>query len=303
MTRTRLADRKSWPHRRLLVAWVIAASPGAALAAPHVAFDFARSIECRDVVAAPIADSQDPYTRPRLVEFALPLSVRFNGLSPEDVDELDVEINGAVAGLRVYEFSPQTQLASDIEKPIETTTTTTRARSLDATLGGELPLPYAEGVAHVAPSLSAGLSGTKTAVEKLHRLPPKHAVVVSGTSSEGRGVFFKLKRSSQTSLEGVHVLAVTFVVPAEWRGGDVRVGCTARGRRKVLWLKQEATLGGGVATVRLFASDAKSTHQVAKPVLAEAGAPAAPSTVIAVAATEAVEVAKKPPAEPAVATE
>lgn len=300
---TRQAQRWSPSSWLWLVVWTIVIPSRGVAAAPYVAFDFARSIECRDVVPAPTPDQHDPYTRPRLVEFALPLSVRFNGLSPDDVVELDVEISGAAAGLRVYEFSPKTQLASDIEKPIETTTTTTRARSLDATLGGELPLPYAEGVAHVAPSLSAGLSGSKTAVEKLHRLPPKHAVVVSGTSSEGRGVFFKLKRSSQTSLEGVHVLAVTFVVPAEWRGGDVRVGCTARGRRKVLWLKQEATLGGGVATVRLYAPDAKSTHQVAKPVLAEAAAPGATSTVIAAAATEAVDVAKKPQTDPAVATE
>lgn len=301
MTLSRLADRKSRLHRQWIVAWAIVAAPEGALAAPYVAFDFARSIEYRDVAPAPTAEPDGTFARPRLVEFTLPLSVRFNGLSADDVDELDVEISGAAAGLRVYEFSPTTQLASDIEKPIETTTTTTGARSLDATLGGELPLPYAEGVAHVVPSLSAGLSGTKTAVEKLHRLPPKHAVVVSGTSSEGRGVFFKLKRSSQTSLEGVHVLAVTFVVPAEWRGGDLRVGCTARGRRKVLWLKQEATLGGGVATLRLFAPDAKSTHQVAKPVLAEAAAPTATSTVIAAAATDVVDVAKKPQAE--VATE
>jgi hypothetical protein len=150
-------------------------------------------------------------------------------------------------------------------------------------------LPYAEVVAHVAPSMSAGISGSETAVEKMNRLPPKHAVVVSGTSSEGRGVFFKLKRSSQTSLEGVHDLSVTFVVPPEWRGGDVRVGCSARGRRKVLWLEQPATLGGAAGIVRVYAPGRAPVYQVAKPIAAEQSPPAPRGSIFTAAAAEVVE--------------
>jgi hypothetical protein len=259
-----------------------------AVADPYVEFDFARAVESCDVTSR--SDSSES-ARHRLVRLALPVSVRFHGLATDDVDELNIEINGAAAGLRVVDFAPATQLASDVAKPIETTTTTTRSRSLDATLGGELPLPYAEVVAHVAPSISAGLAGSETAVEKMNRLPPKHAVVVSGTSSEGRGVFFKLKRSSQTSLEGVHELSVTFVVPAEWRGGEVRVGCSARGRRKVLWMKQPATLGGAAGAVRVYAPGRAPVYQVAKPVITQsAAAPDAPrGSVFMAAAAEVVE--------------
>ena len=103
----------------------------------------------------------------------------------------------------------------------------------------------------MSPSINAGISGGEVATERMNRLPPKHAVVVSGTSSEGRGVFFKLKRSSQTSLEGVHELSVTFVAPANWQGGEVHVGCSADGRRKVLWMKQAATVGQSAGAVRL----------------------------------------------------
>jgi hypothetical protein len=231
----------------------------------------------------------------RLVRLTLPVSVRFHGLMTDDVDELNIEINGAAAGLRVYDFSPATQLASDVAKPIETTTTTTRARSLDATLGGELPLPYAEVVAHVAPSISAGLSGSETAVEKSNRLPPKHAVVVSGTSSEGCGVFYKLKRFSQTSLEGVHELSVTFVVPAEWRGGEVRVGCSARGRRKMLWLEQPATLGGAAGVVRVYAPGRAPIYQVAKPVVVESTPDPPRGSVFMAAAAEVAEMFGRAP--------
>jgi hypothetical protein len=64
-------------------------------------------------------------------------------------------------------------------------------------------------------------------------------------------VFFKLKRSSQTSLEGVHELAVSFVVPEDWNGGLARVSCIARGQKKVMFVKQSATLGGVTAEVKL----------------------------------------------------
>jgi hypothetical protein len=256
---------------------------GSAAAAPYVEFDFARVAECRDVTPLPSVEQQ---INGRLVEFALPMSVRFRGLAAEDVEELDVEINAAAAGLRVVDFSPTTQLATDVAKPIETTTTTTRARSLDATLGGELPLPYAEVVAHVAPSINAAISGSETEVEKMNRLPPKHAIVVSGTSSEGHGVFFKLKRSSQTSLEGVHELSVTFLVPANWRGGDVLVGCSARGQRKVLWLRQDAIVGRAAGTVRLYPAGRAPVYHVAKPMVAQSAEETRPASFLAAAAAE-----------------
>jgi hypothetical protein len=260
-------NRKAFARSLRLIGWWAASVISTyAVGAPYVEFDFARSAECRDVTPA---ERMAQVPTHRFVQLVLPVSVRFHGLSMNDVEELDIEINGAAAGLRVIDFAPSTQLASDIAQQIETTTTTKRARSFDGTLGGGLPVPYAGLVAHVSPSVSAGLSGSETATEKMNRLPPKHAIVVSGTSSEGRGVFFKLKRSSQTSLEGVHDLAVTFVVPAGWQGGQVRVGCSARGQRRILLLKHDATLGRAAGDVRLHRTDGVLVREVAKPVLAD----------------------------------
>ena len=256
-------------HRALFfVNYAVAAllamgSSGAGAGSPYVEFDFARTAECRDVTPV---ERIEQYPQQRLIELALAVSVRYHGVLANDVDELTVEINGAAAGLRVHEFAPGTLLASDIAQNIETTTTTRSAHNLDATLGGALPVPFAAKVANVSPSISAGTASGETTTEKLDRLPPKHAVVVSGTSSEGRGVFFKLKRSSQTSLEGVHELAVTFVAPAGWRGGEARVACHARGRRKLLWIEHPATLGREGDTVRLYVAGRGSVRQVAKPV-------------------------------------
>jgi hypothetical protein len=281
-------NRKAFARRL----WIIAGAavigfPGYAIAASYVEFDFARSAECRDVTPPERIDQVPDY---RFVELVLPVSVRFRGLAPQDVEELDIEINGAAAGLRVIDFSPGTQLASEFAKQIETTTTTQRARSLDGTLGGGLPVPVSGLVAHISPSISAGISGSETATEKMNRLPPKHAIVVSGTSSEGRGAFFKLKRSSQTSLEGVHELRVTFVVPAQWKGGAVRVGCSARGKKRLLLLKHDATLGRAAGDVRLSVVGSEPGHYVAKPVVPAAAPPSSgPMSVIIATAAEVFE--------------
>ncbi|MCI0335180.1 MAG: hypothetical protein L0228_18380 [Planctomycetes bacterium] len=269
--------------------WLAAISPGVALAAPYVEFDFARTAECRDVTPS---ERLTQYPNQRLVEFTLPISVRFREVPLNDVDELTVEISGAAAGMRVFDFAPATQLTSDIANPIETTTTTKTARSLDGSLGGALPIPYAAEVAHVTPSINAGISSGETTTEKLNRLPPKHAVVISGTSSEGRGVFFKLKRSSQTSLEGVHELAVTFIVPAGWRGGDVHVECSAGGQRKLLFLKQSAMLGSEGDAVRLYLAGRGTVRRVAKPVVADAAPSWRPQRGPETTATEVAEMVK-----------
>lgn len=231
--------------------WVVLATAGSAPAVaggPDVHFDFARLAEYRDVTPS---DRATRYPHERLVELKLPISVRFTGLARGEVEHLDIELDGSLAGLRVESFSPTTELASEATA-IETTNKTRTIRSLDGTLGGAVPLPIGSVVAHVAPSVSAGVAKTDEATERTQRLPPKLPVVVSGTFAQGRGVFFKFKRSTQTSFEGVHELAVTFVAPRDWNGGSVRIACTARGHRPVLWMDQAAVFGRVVDDIELY---------------------------------------------------
>jgi hypothetical protein len=260
-----------------------------AIADDYVEFDFARTAECRDVTPL---ERVAQYPSQKLVELVVPISVRFRDVRIDDVDELTVEVTGGTGGMRVFDFAPATQLASDIADPIETTTTVKGARSIDGSLGGALPIPYAAEVAHVTPTINAGISKAEATTERMNRLPPKYAVVVSGTANEGRGVFFKLKRWSQTSLEGVHELAVTFVVPAGWRGGDVFVSCSAGGQRKMLFIKQDATLGEKGAPVRVYLAGRGSVRQVAKPVLADAAPPWKPNRAARATAKEVAEMVK-----------
>jgi hypothetical protein len=251
--------------------------PVNALAGPSVEFDVAPTAECRDITPT---ERIKQYPNQRLIEVTLPVSVRFRGVSMDEVDELAIEVNGASAGMRVHDFAPATQLFTDVSHEIETTTTTKKARSLDGSLGGTIPIPGADAVAHLTPTISAGIAGCNTETEKSSRLPPKNAVVVSGTSSAGQGVFFKLKRYSQTSLEGSHELTVTFVAPRTWRWSEIRVDCAARGEQKVLWMKQSGTIGQTTRLVQLVEMSAKPVRQVVlKPVASDQTAAKIPPTI------------------------
>jgi hypothetical protein len=234
-----------------------------ALGGPGVDFDVARAVECRDITPE---ERLTLYPMQRLVEVSLPISVRFQDASADDVDEVDVEVSGAMAGLRVQSFAPQTQLASEITHEIETTMTSKKSHSLDGTLGGSIPIPgAADAVARITPSITAGIAGCDTATERINRLPVKHVYVVSGTYAEGSGVFFKLKRTSQTSLEGVHELAVTFVTPRRWPTIELQVSCSAHGERKMLWVRQSATLGHVEKYVQLIPAAMPVRRVVLKP--------------------------------------
>src|SRR5215212_3208988 len=260
--------------------------PVNALAGSSVEFDVAPTAECRDITPT---ERIKQYPSQRLIEVTLPVSVRFRGVSMDDVDELAIEVNGASAGMRVHDFAPATQLLTDISHEIETTITTKKARSLDGSLGGTIPIPGADAVAHLTPTISAGLAGCNTETEKSSRLPPKHAVVVSGTSSAGRGVFFKLKRYSQTSLEGSHELKVTFVAPRAWRSSQIQVDCAAHGEQKVLWMKQSGIVGQTTRLVQLVEMSAKPVRQtVLKPAAADqSSTKSTPSVAKAIAPLEA----------------
>jgi hypothetical protein len=167
-----------------------------------------------------------------------------------DVDAVRVEISDRDRRLRVYDFSPRTQLASELASDVEWTRTTDSKHELGASLGGELPACFGDVVAHVTPSINAVRGDREVITEKQVRVAPKQVLVASGTIDHEYGVFFTIRPSPQTSLEGVHELTVAFIVPASWRGDAVRVACRASGEQKVLWMKQRkvwAEKSSGVA--------------------------------------------------------
>lgn len=239
--------------RRLFVAAIVCAATsigsGQATLAdePRLAFDFGRTLECRDVTPP---DFVEAYPDERIVECTLRLSVSLASGSVDDIQSLRVEIADRDRRLRVFDFSPSTKMESTLAKDIKWTKTTESVDELGVSLGGELPAVIGDVVAHVTPTINASKGDKESITETQVRYAPQQVVVASGTIDQEHGVFFTLRPSPLTSLEGVHELTVAFIVPAHWRGDAVQVSCVATGTQKLLWMKQQkvwAEQAGGVA--------------------------------------------------------
>lgn len=243
------AARSAPLGRALLVAVAAMASlpsPSAEAGGPSLAFDFPRTIPC-----AP-GDAGEPEEGQKLVRCVLPLSVRLTDGKMSDVQEIRVEVADCDKRLRVHRFAPITRLESTAAGNIEWTKTTEKKKTFGASLGGESPLPIGDVVARVTPTASAGLSNREVITERQEKLAPKQLVVASGTINDGHGVFFKLRPSSQTTLEGMHELLVEFVAPNRWRGDAIHVTVEATGEERFLWLKQQKRWAQKRTSVALF---------------------------------------------------
>jgi hypothetical protein len=223
-------------------------SAGARAADLKVDFDFARQVAYKDITPP---DRMKQYPDERLISVKLPISVRFAGFASGEIEDINIEVDGSAANLRVESFCPTTVLASDA-MTIESTTSTKNSRSLGGTLGGAIPVPIGAIVAQITPTVKADASKSDEETEKIRRLPPKQPIVVSGTFAEGHGVFFKYKQSSQTSFEGVKELEIKFVAPTNWKVGSLRVSCVAHGHRTVMWVDQPTIFGHTVEIVSLY---------------------------------------------------
>ncbi|MEM9187147.1 MAG: hypothetical protein AAGB00_11695 [Planctomycetota bacterium] len=262
----------------LAPAWQAGATDIVGLGAdlPEVRFDIPRAVLVRGVT--PDAEAMPSLAvGERLVAVELPVSVVVAKGDVRRVGEVVIEVDGAAAGLTVHDYAPATRLESEYTGAIQVESTTESDRHLDGTLGGILP--SAAGVAQLAPSLSAGKASRDAATEKAARLAPKEAIVVAGAINRRQGVLFKFRPSSQTTLEGERRLAVTFIAPQAWEGGELSVACAASGQRKVLFVKQRKIWGSARAPVTLrlagapVASARPAAQTVAKPVVSDSVAP------------------------------
>lgn len=226
---------------------------------PQIAFDFGRIAECVEIVGDEVLLTPGE----KLVELKLRVSVHLLAGKIDDVEEVRIEIGDRENMMRVHSFSPSTQMASHLGGDIEWSKTTEEGHSLGASLGGELPTPVGGLIAHVTPTISGGMTNGETITEKQLRLAPKFAVVASGTINQEHGVFFKLRSSSQSSLEGTHDLTVRFRVSEKWRGDSIRVCCQATGTEKVLWMKQQAIWAHTCGPVALYLAGDAEARQAA----------------------------------------
>ena len=216
-------------------------------AEPNVAFDFARSVACTTL---DMPRRGGPHDDHKTVEARFQVSARIVAGSLEDVDEIEIEIRSLTSQLLVDSFSPATEMRSEFAHPVEQTTSVEKTSTVGGSLGGSVSLPA--GVAlQVTPTIHGGTTHRRATTESATLVPPKTAAVVSGTLDAGHGAFFKIRRTSQTTLEGTHELAIRFSVPAEWQADLVLVRCRAKGTKTWLWLQQDRQWSATASAVAL----------------------------------------------------
>jgi hypothetical protein len=239
--------------RLLTLGGLLFLSHPVAHAKPAVEFDVRRAVECRDMTSTDFAHQ---HPNERLVECAFTVSVNLVSGNIEEVDAIRVEINNCDNSMTVRNFSPATRLESEYGGDIQTTRTHESSRTLAASLGGEIPNAFGGVVAKLTPTINGGGSGKEVITETTKRAAPKRVVIASGTMSDEHGVFFTLRSSPLSSLEGLHEFKVQFIIPSEWRGGSVQVVCRATGEQKRLWMKRQQVWAEKSTTAALTLSSA-----------------------------------------------
>jgi len=236
----------------LLGATVLAWSATTQAGPPRVHFDVSYSVECRDVTPQEFSETNP---QSKIVEARFQVSSLIGRGKESDVRELMYVVWSPEKRLRVVDFEPKTQLESEVTDAIEVIESGERASSLNGGVNVQFE-PWA-GV-HVAPSAGASQVSKKNLQQKYSKLPPKQLMVASGTTRREHGVFFKMKPSTQASLEGQKEFVCLFVVPAGWRGDYVYVDCAATPRDRSPWSSADDCGSRRVLVGLYFQGDAEA---------------------------------------------
>ncbi len=121
---------------------------------------------------------------------------------------------------RIVDYSPKTALTSDVTGTTSVSSQSESNSSLGISANTDMG-------GYGAASFNASNGGRETDTVKFERKPRKQLLAASGTLDRGSAVYFKLKPSSQTTLEGSKRITIVLEVPQSWRSDYLRVRCVA----------------------------------------------------------------------------
>ena len=196
---------------------LVVLAEAAAWAAPHIAFDCVETIACGDVTPASFAER---LPEEKLVEAVFPISMLSRGGEAGDMITCLYRIESLERTMAVHDYQPKTTMASEVIGTIAIEEKEGNSKSLGIVANG--------GWDHYLKATANASRGSDRSESRRYTVaPPLELLSTSGTVNRGAGVYYKLRPSSQVSLEGAKQFTVTFRVPAAWRGGYVRLTCEA----------------------------------------------------------------------------
>ena len=158
----------------------------------------------------------------KLVDVQLDVSALFTPGDAAVITEYTVRVISRHEEVQVSDFSPRTEMQSDVLGTMQVSTNQDRVREAAIRGMGAYPgVGSAQGYA----------SYHDTNQENVHyaRKPALEMASAAGTLERRRGVYFKVRQSSQTTLEGARPLRIVFEVPNSWRADLLDVTIEAAG--------------------------------------------------------------------------
>jgi hypothetical protein len=199
----------------------------------------------------------------KIVEARIRVSMLLAEGSAADLDELRIEIASPARRLPVFSYSPATTLDTDVVGTVETIASGDITRNATAGIGGNAALHEGPFHLQLSPSASSGKTEHQGVKETYRKRPPQQAVVTTGTSHAEHGVFFKFRRSTQDTLEGVKELTCRYTVPLEWKGDWVLLTCQARAASTRYLVKSIEPCGQLKVFLALYQQDERAAREAA----------------------------------------
>jgi hypothetical protein len=200
----------------ICMAWWIACSN--ALDA-QVVFDVNAMVPARSVEGIGIM-ARMPQSR--FVEVQLETSALFEPAWANAIQELTVRAVSRHDDVRVADYSPRTEMQTDVFGPMQIAVDSERFRE-----GGLQGVGGYPGVGSVSAFAYQMESGQQTV--HYAQKPALEVVTAAGTLQRQQGVYFKQRYSSQTTLEGSRTFRILFEVPETWRADLLDVTMEAIG--------------------------------------------------------------------------
>ena len=185
--------------------------------AQSIQFDASPSVACDEVVDPEFsANTPDE----KLILVKCQVSILGIGDAGRHLSECLFHFYSPETHTRVHDFSPKTLLSTDIVGNIQIAREGEQSQGMRVGASGE-----AQSI--VTAELSASKDDRNSEKRTYAMLPPREVISAAGTLGHGSGAYFKLRRSSQQTLEGTQSFLLTLRVPLAWRGGYLRLNCQA----------------------------------------------------------------------------
>ena len=209
--------------------------------ADEVVFDLPSSIECRDVTPKEFSMSHRTL---KVIEAKFRISARMVKGNPANIVDFEYVMKTGKR-MRVQDYLPNTTLESAVaEDQIEITAAAedSKTTGLDAHVAAK---PLNLGGSH-----SRGSKNSESSHYK--QIAHREIVLASGTIEREHGVFFRIRASRTTSLEGGKEFTIVATVPKSWQSDLCLISCTARATKRSVISTSVVSIGASQIQVGMY---------------------------------------------------